>query len=246
MLEISKDQILDRLKPLLDDVGFDGVRWPSQAVQSQYTGASGDLLLARTVDFALFLASTFPNVAQRKTKGLDYGVGFGRIASVVNSIFPLTSLDCVDAWPASVELARSTGLTSSVKLVGAILSEHDLRESEYDYCYAYSVFTHLSKRAFLNNLEKLAASLRSNGKLIFTVRSPRFIEFLDRNGKLRAEERRIEDDGFWFGNRQNDDYGDTVVTEEWLLSATENLGPLIIQGALPSEPLQVVVSLTKA
>lgn len=246
MSESFKEEILNQLKPLIDNSGLSGVKWPSSTIQSQYTGASGDLLLARTVDFVLFFASIFPTVKNSRTKGLDYGVGFGRIASVVPTIFPLTLLDCVDAWPASIKLARSTGLKSDVRLVNSVLSDHELKENEYDYCYAYSIFTHLSRRAFINNLEKIVTSLKPGGKFIFTVRSEGFIDFLDRSGKLKPEERKNDIDGFWFGNKQTEDYGDTIVTEAWLLAATRKLGQVSIHGAINSEPFQVVVSLTKA
>jgi SAM-dependent methyltransferase len=222
-----------------------GPRWPDERTQLNYTGASGENLMKRTTDFAKILAANVPALLGRNWRGLDYGVGWGRIASVMTHFGDAMALDCVDAWAKSLELARACGLRNRMMETPALLGPTELGEGAYDFIYSYSIFTHLPKNLFINNLEVLFRALKPGGRLVFTVREPKFMEFLTRSGKVNPVEDRLAEDGYWFGNAQSADYGDTITSDAWLRTHVGHLGEITPLGVAGSEPFQSILMLTK-
>jgi hypothetical protein len=224
--------------------GHEGVRWPDDGIQRQYTGAAGQILLARTLDFIELLHSIKVLETSPQWKALDYGAGFGRIASIIGQFVGSSRIDLADAWPASLEIAKRTGIGSKVFLVSPHLETHEFATSEYDLAYAYSIFTHLPSRTFLNNIQTVMNSIKSGGTFVFTVREPKFLSYLEQLGKRRSEDGEMEN-GFWFGNAQTSFYGDSVVDRDWLVDNLRHLGTVAFLGTLSSEPFQTIVMLTK-
>ena len=150
-------------------------------------------------------------------------------------------LDCVDAWPTSLDHARNHGLVNRLQLVPPLLSTADLPGRDYDFIYAYSVFTHLPARDFVQNIQALRKALNPGGVLLFTVREPTFLDFLQRNNKYAPKQDRMESEGYWFGNAQSEHYGDTVISPEWL---ERNVGLVERLGKMPHEGTQIAMKLT--
>jgi cyclopropane fatty-acyl-phospholipid synthase-like methyltransferase len=224
-------------------VATEGLRWPEERLQLQYTGASGARSLSQAMDFINLLANHVPALRTGKWHGLDFGVGWGRLASLMTAYGPPEQLDCVDAWEISLERARACGLQNRMAQVPPVLSQGDLPGEGYDFIYAYSIFTHLSKINFAQNLRVLSDALKPGGVLLFTVREPAFLEFLQRINKCKPKEDAFESDGYWFGNAQSEYYGDTVVTSDWLARNIGPLGKLERLGKIPNEVTQIVMKL---
>ena len=222
-----------------------GLRWPEERVQAQYTGTSGERLLLQATDFLRLLEKLTPSLLTPSWKGLDYGVGWGRMASLMTHFGRPEQLDCVDAWDKSLELAKACGLQNSIKRVPPQLRSIDLGMGIYDFAYAYSIFTHLPGSHIVNNTEKIVASLKPGGVFLFTVRDPKFIEFLIKNDKYRPQVDDLESDGYWFGNAQSSDYGDVIVSEEWLHQKLGTVGRLKRIGPMKYESTQIAMLLTK-
>ena len=221
-------------------------RWPEERTQLNYTGASGPELMRRTVDFVEFLAQEVPILLTNSWRGLDYGAGWGRIASLMGFFGPAANLDCGDAWQKSIDLAKGCDLNNRFVLLPARLSEGELPVKEYDLIYSYSIFTHLPRTHIVNNLANLMASLKPGGKLVFTLRQEKFIDYLKRSNKFAPETDELDTHGYWFGNAQSADYGDTVVTSDWVERNLGGLGQIRTIGPLATEPFQSVTILTKA
>ncbi|MGV8931093.1 MAG: class I SAM-dependent methyltransferase [Luteimonas sp.] len=222
------------------------LRWPDEKMQANYTGASGEVLLRRTVDFLQLLHKIVPCLGSSDWRGLDYGVGWGRLASLMTTFGDASNLDCADAWRKSLDLARSCGLQNQMIEVPAYLPADSFVPDRYDFIYSYSIFTHLPDTHIVNNLSRLIDALKPGGQLIFTLREPRFLEFLQRAGKYKPSEDRLEEAGYWFGNAQNADYGDTVVTEQWIQDNLGPLGALGTHGVMSTEPYQAIHSIQKS
>ena len=222
----------------------EGLRWPEERLQMQYTGASGARSLSQAVDFINLLAAHVPALESKHWRGLDFGVGWGRFASLMTAYGSPSQLDCVDAWEVSLERAKTCGLQNRMTAVPAVLAQGDLPGKDYDFIYAYSIFTHLSKLNFAQNLRVLSSALKPGGTLLFTVRDPSFIGFLQSIGKYNSKEDTLATDGYWFGNAESEYYGDTVVTSEWLARNVAPLGKLERLGTMPNEVTQVAMKLT--
>jgi hypothetical protein len=222
----------------------EGLRWPEESLQLQYTGASGTKTLSQAVDFINLLATHCTALKSGRWYGLDFGVGWGRLASLMTAYGMPSQLDCVDAWEVSLERARACGWQNRMIAVPAVLTQGDLPGSNYDFIYAYSIFTHLSKLNFVQNLRVLSGALKPGGVLLFTVREPAFISFLQRIGKCIPKEDALASDGYWFGNAQSEYYGDTIVTSDWLERNVATLGRLECLGKMPNEVTQIAMKLT--
>jgi SAM-dependent methyltransferase len=236
-----KCELEDWSESLLSDAAGHQVRWPDETTQLNYTGASGVELMRRTLDFVDIVRKHVPIIESGAWRGLDYGVGWGRIASVMGFFGGTENLDCADAWPKSLELARRCGLRNSLFEVPARLEATDLPAEEYDLIYSYSIFTHLPEAHFVANLKCLYGALKPGGKLIVTVREPKFMDFLKRSGKYRPADDRLDSDGFWFGNAQSTDYGDTIVTSDWIRQNFKGLGSMVSLGVAKTEPFQLLL-----
>lgn len=222
-----------------------GLQWPDQSLQLAYTGASGEVLLARTIDFLVLLKEIVPMISDAGVRGLDYGVGWGRIASMMRFFGGPRNLDCADAWQKSLDHARDCGLDNTMLLLPAKLGSDSVPRDTYDFIYSYSIFTHLPDEVVIDNMRQLVNALKPGGKLVFTHREPRFIQFLERSDKCRAVDDRLHTEGYWFGNAQSSEYGDTILGESWIRRHLGGLGRYASHGVLPSEPFQVVAEIVR-
>lgn len=214
-------------------------RWPGAQTQYAYTAASGPALVKRTLDFIDILERDAP--FRPGWRALDYGAGWGRIASLLLEKGGPEQLDLADAWDNSLTLLREGGFQNRIYRVSEVLQRGELPEREYDFVYAFSVFTHLAPHAFWNNLRVLARSVKPGGSLYLTVRHADFVEFKypERLDEIAHE---LEASGFWFmptprGNLgAHPVFGEAVVLESHLRASCErDLGTLDYLGKPPGQ-----------
>lgn len=207
---MAADPGLDqRAEALFARIGLPGglPRWPSDAVQKKYNGVAGLPLLRRTLRFVETLERA--GALEGDWKGLDYGCGWGRIASVMRAKGEPRQLDLCDAWPKTLALLEGAGFENRVFTVSEVLKPDEIPAATYDFVYAFSIFTHLRRDAFENNLRRLALALKPSGKLYFTVRHD---DYMARKKASRRDLAILARDGFWFlPSGGNPVYGATVV-----------------------------------
>lgn len=242
--DLSPDQIY----ALLTDPNNDLPLWQSEQVQQVFTMMSGPGAVRRTQSFIDMLDAD--GAFTPGWKGLDYGAGWGRIASLLLAKGTPEQLDLVDAWEKGLNLLERGRFKNRRWKVSEILKPGEIPENTYDFVYAFSVFTHLSEKAFWTNLDVLTKSIRSPGTVYFTVRHREFIdhyrEHIEHLSPDRVDEvyAALESEGFWFTPLQSDPgvegvFGTTVVTEERLRDA---LGPVEYLGR-PKNQMQHVYAL---
>ncbi len=202
------------LHRLLTDPAFaDGKlpRWPDADTQRQFTAGDGVELMRRTLDFvkALDRDGAFAN---SEWQGLDFGCGWGRIASVLLTRGRPDQLELCDAWQSSLDLLNGLGFRNRQFLVPERLEVGSLPSRRYDFAFAFSVLTHLGQTAFEAAVSGLARAVKPGGKLYFTVRHQDFLVMLKR--KTVPGLRRH---GFWHEAYRNlDYYGETITTQRFL------------------------------
>lgn len=230
--QVLRDLSLDELYQafsgsILQNFGLP--RWPSEELQARYTGASGVPLLKRAKNFIDVLAAEgeFDSTIWR---GLDFGVGWGRLASYMLNYGTPEQLDICDAWAHSLKLSKDGGLKNSAFLVGEQLSPSDIQSGAYDFIYAFSIFTHLSSKIFLPNIKTLMLALKPGGRLYLTVRHEDFFPSLERLvGKLDLSS--YAEEGFvHITYPQKEVYGETVVSPEFMRTHLSGLGKLVSLG----------------
>ena len=221
-------------------------RWPSEQLQRGYTGGFGPFLVTRAKAFISMLEADGAFVAN--WKALDYGCGWGRIASLMLAKGGPEQLDMCDAWKKTLSILSSLNFRNKRWLVSESLSKGEIPANTYDFVFAFSVFTHLLPGVFLNNIEILAGGLKKGGSLYFTVRHD---EFLAHKYPLISGEakRKLESDGIWFTPTKGDmggsqAFGDTVVTGEFMTNLGKEFGSVRYLGRPHEREFQHLYSLT--
>lgn len=198
--------------------GRAGPRWPNETVQRMYVGNNGVSLLRQSLEFLRMLDEdgAFPP----GWRGLDYGCGFGRFATLLLSKGNPEQLDMCDAWEKTLSILADLGHRNRVFRVSELLRPGELDQATYDVILAFSVFTHLSPAAYEANLPVLADALKPGGRFYFTVWHDEFIDhkYADRSVEMREALNRdgmmFTDSGGNFGTAKV--FGHTVVTSGWL------------------------------
>lgn len=217
-------------------------RWPEAEMQRRYAGGFGVALMQRTCKFIDVLAAegAFQNP---QWHGLDFGCGWGRIASVMLTRGAPSQLDICDAWQVSLDRARENGLQNRAFLVPDVLKDGSIPTGRYDFVYAFSIFTHLNGEAFRSGLTQLAAGLKPGGKLFFTVRHEDF--FGPMVEQVLAEPgTTVGSSGIWhvpYPGREV--YGETIFTRDYVRGYAVRLGKIRSAGLV--EALQHLYILEK-
>jgi SAM-dependent methyltransferase len=127
---------------------------------------------------------------------------------------PPSTVDGLDAWDRSLEVARSTGLRNRLEQSAPLLGSWP--RADYDLIWAFSVFTHLDRQAFEHNLQALLAALKPDGTAVVTVRPPEYwlhpeINDPDAHRSTLADGFTFRTDGAFVEH-----YGNTAVTLDYL------------------------------
>lgn len=216
-------------------------RWPDPKIQAGYTGTNGVDLLRRAFSFIRILEED--GAFSQDWRGLDYGCGWGRFASVMLSKGPASQFDLCDAWQRTLNILDGLGYENKVYKVSEMVQQGELPE-RYNFILSFSVFTHLSPSAFRHNLAELLKILKKNGRIYITVRHDEFLD--QRFSSIAAQARKtLEHEGVWYSASGDNIgaepiFGDTIVTDRFISSIgkAKYLGqPHALQHVYRVEPL---------
>jgi len=200
----------------------------SEEVQVNWTGNYGVALLKETAAFVRALSYNYVRVTGRHLDGatvLDFGCGYGRIARLLYYFTVEEKIFGVDPWDRSIELCRESGLSTKNFAVSDYLPVSlPVGEAKFDLVYAFSVFTHLSRRAMTKSLDTLRKYMANEGILAITIRPVEYWEHdphtsLEQKAALAARHRK---DGFAFNPHNwapidgDVTYGDSSMSLDWL------------------------------
>ena len=210
----SLDEIYDGLQS-----GAFGPRWPDENLQKGYAGTNKTQLLGRAFDFIDMLKKDGAFDGD-DWKGLDYGCGWGRFASVMLREGPASQFDLCDAWQVTLDHIAKLDYDNHIFKVPSLLTDGAIPEDTYDFILSFSVFTHISHQSFQENLPRLIKALKDDGKLYITVRHDEFIDhkYPDRKDEIMGV---LNDQGYAFldsgGDMNNEKlFGDMIVTKGYL------------------------------
>jgi SAM-dependent methyltransferase len=221
---------------------------PPDEVQDRWTGNHGAPLLNQSIQFIRQVTSWLGacGIDVTNARGMDFGVGWGRLARLWLKFAPPQGLLCADAWQRSLDQARECRLPNRLVLTDEVLVAPPI--DNLDFIWSYSVFSHLDELAFSSCLRALAGSLRPGGALIFTVRPHEYWRYHKRQpwdpDPLPTP---APDEPFVHGHHDRQDtthWGDTTVTAAWISDQCQRCGLASPRFEWsPSEPFweQVVV-----
>jgi SAM-dependent methyltransferase len=231
------------LRPLgLDDFGYILLSMPdpeypklsrllpamaSDEVQRNWTGNHGLPLLQQTTAFVRALSYHYTRVTGRQMDDasvLDFGCGYGRIARLLYYFTGEEHVYGVDPWDQAIDLCRMSGLCANFMVSDYLPAFLPVGEGRFDLIYAFSVFTHLSRRAMIMSLNTLRKYIADDGVLAMTIRP---VEYWEHDPQMSREQKdtlalRHRAEGFAFcpHNRVPIDgdvtYGDASMTLDWI------------------------------
>lgn len=212
---------------------------PPEDVQMRFTARHGRDNLQQAFDFYKMVLDHLPVERKGQFRLIDFGGGWGRVLRLFLRETPAEELLLVDCMTDAVECARGLHPPFSV-LQNAPAPPLPSDITSADCCYAFSVFSHLSEAAFRAWLRCFSDVLVPGGKLIFTTRGTRQIQYLkqlapDAPMRLRLPHpdkilRRYRAGDFQFyrtgggGELTDDFYGEAWIPRLWMERNSASLG----------------------
>lgn len=200
----------------------------SKETQARWTGASGEILMRATLSFVRAAAANYAEITGQTLRGkkiLDFGCGYGRMLRAF--AYYSDNVVGVDPWSESIKVCAEAGLPN-VHLSDYLPMSLPV-DKDFDFAFAFSVFTHLSQRATTTSLAAIRKHVKTGGILCVTIRPIEYWrsqKMYSERGEswLRTVEDQHETEGFVFAPHQREavdgdiTYGDTSMTVDYLQS----------------------------
>ncbi|OZI62966.1 class I SAM-dependent methyltransferase [Bordetella genomosp. 11] len=152
----------------------------SEETQIQWTGASGYPLLFQTCAIARAMENGLYRFANKRLDGarvLDFGCGWGRLIRLMYRFTDPSEIYGCDPWDKSLELCKQAGLRANLAQSDYLPSALPFEDGNFDFIYAFSVFTHLSERAASAAMAACRKSIKSDGIMMVTIRPLSYWEY---------------------------------------------------------------------
>ncbi len=201
----------------------------SPDVQMHWTGQSDLPLIVQTASFVRAANENYTQIKGETLKDkriLDFGCGYGRMLRAFS--YYSDYVFGVDPWSESIKACNEAGITENVSQ-SAYLPETLPAPTDFDFVFAFSVFTHLSERAAKTNLAAIRKHMKTGALACITIRPVEYWPHVYRNEApewISTKMTAHNSIGFAFHphNREPVDgditYGDSSMTVEWLMSTT--------------------------
>ena len=203
----------------------------TEDTQREWTGYVGETLLSQSISFMRAMSANYAaltgNSLQDK-KILDFGCGYGRLMRLAS--FYSANVYGVDPWIDSLNRCEEAGITN-VSLSDYLPQDLPV-QTDFDFVYAFSVFTHLSERAMKMALGAIHKHVVTRGILCITIRPVEYWRMVYPNWS-EIDLARYENHhhaGFAFYPHARDavdgdvTYGDTSMTLDYLATVCSETG----------------------
>jgi len=154
-------------------------RFPSDELQRNTTSIAGEEALRQAHSFYSDICNVIEPMGcglERESKVLDFGSCWGRITRFFMRDVLLENLYGIDVAEEFVAECRKLFRSENFESCNA-MPPCQLDSGSIDLISAYSVFSHLSERAFLAWMQEFHRILRPGGILAFTTRSEVFLDY---------------------------------------------------------------------
>ncbi|MCF8359108.1 MAG: class I SAM-dependent methyltransferase [Prolixibacteraceae bacterium] len=218
---------------------------PPSDIQSMYVGSDGYNSFLEANIFIEKMMNTISDHGLELNKNmniLDCGVGWGRLYRSMLRYFNHSSILGIDIDEKAIDICQNTMPNGRFSLISKTPPYKNLKESSFDIVYLYSVLSHLSESGFLSMFKEFSRILKKNGFLIFTtlksahlkvwesrINSVGYGSILKKVGfNYKKWEKQMKKGNFLFvpfgggdSSRPSDYYGETIISEKYLIKACE-------------------------
>lgn len=163
---------------LLDEEVYPNIKkfLPTMAtkeVQLAWTGADDRTLLLQSLSFVKTVVNFYEKIGAsdlQKVKFLDFGCGWGRLLRLFLKYIPESNLFGVDPWDQSLKQCAMHNVRGIFAQSDYLCRSLPFNDTKFDLVIAFSVFTHLSKRAMNEALCTIRSRVTDNAIFVVTVR----------------------------------------------------------------------------
>jgi SAM-dependent methyltransferase len=225
----------------------------------KWTGAAGTVLLDQGLSFVRACADKFAELTGQslhRKRILDFGCGYGRFLRLFS--YYTDEIYGTDAWESSLYHSRKSGFEHQVKKIDEVATSIPFN-FQFDFIFAFSIFTHLSKISAIAALSALRQVAKPGTVLIITIRPVEFWQICVQGAThlpltAREASQLIEDHntlGFSYKPSNSNlpatevHYGDTSLTLEWLQRNATGWKLAGIDRSV-NDPFQIYVALEAA
>lgn len=196
----------------------------SAKIQQDWTGASGVQLLTQTASFVRQLENNYTRYIGKpltSARILDFGCGYGRIFRMLYYYSSPADLWGVDAWQRSLDICKRDRLPGNFALSELVPARLPVGDQKFTMIFAFSVFTHLSRKAADACLAAIRRHIAEDGLFIATIRPVEFWAYIDsaRNTQVAASMRQAHlDTGYAYlphGGAEGETYGDCSIVLDY-------------------------------
>jgi SAM-dependent methyltransferase len=155
-------------------------RMADEQVQIDWTGTSGEVLLAQSTSFIRTLTAAHRQYTGSGLEGknvLDFGCGWGRLLRLMLKYTDPAHLFGVDSWSESIAICQRDGVLGHLAVSDYVPTSLPFAGTNFDLVYAFSVFTHLSERTARRCLTTIRARMTPASLLVITIRPVEYWTF---------------------------------------------------------------------
>jgi SAM-dependent methyltransferase len=156
--------------------------FPSDTLQEQTTGQSGIETLTEAFIFYRDCVDTFESIGtplNMRSRMLDFGVGWGRIARFFLRDLPLSNIYGIDVTDQFVQICTETFGSSNFHTCNPQPPLSFLPEEGMNFVVGYSVFSHLSEATCKNWMKEFHRLLAPGGIVALTTRGRPFLDYCE-------------------------------------------------------------------
>ncbi|WP_083671887.1 class I SAM-dependent methyltransferase [Sphingomonas montana] len=148
---------------------------PSDEIQTGFTSLSGRQNLLQAFGFYGKAVEYIKSIHEPKI--MDFGCGWGRISRFFLRETSPKNMYLVDAMDVAIDCLKNTNNPCNI-IYNTKSPPIEGIPDGLDLIYAYSVFSHLSEKYFLDWVQYFLSKLKPGGHIVFTTRGWQFIEHL--------------------------------------------------------------------
>lgn len=223
----------------------DLIPFPKEEIQIITNGQKGEVTAKGAISIWKTIYGNVSKIVEinKDWKVLDYGCGWGRVTRILPFYFKSENIYGVDVDERLIESANELLPFLNHQRIKS-MRPLPFEDGQFDFIFANSVFTHLSKVSALFTLRELSRILKKNGLIVISVleeaemreffATPKQREWITKIlGDESLASAELNEKGFIWGDTNRwDNYGIAIMKNDWIRKEFDDVGINFVLSAM--------------